>query len=102
MRETERCDGGCNLNLYIGYILYIVKDLCDINGYLQADGPRGEPLPGPPPLPPRAPSRRAWEGATVAIFGNWFPARAAPASRRGRRLASGSSPLTRSEVILCV
>lgn len=25
----------CNLNLYIGYILYIVKDLCDINGYLQ-------------------------------------------------------------------
>lgn len=27
----------CNLNLYIDeYILYIVKDLCDINGYLQS------------------------------------------------------------------
>jgi len=24
----------CNLILYIGYILYIVKSLCDINGYV--------------------------------------------------------------------
>lgn len=27
-------DGSCNLILYIGYILYIVKSLCDINGYV--------------------------------------------------------------------
>lgn len=26
--------GLCNLILYIGYILYIVKSLCDINGYV--------------------------------------------------------------------
>lgn len=26
--------GSCNLILYIGYILYIVKSLCDINGYV--------------------------------------------------------------------
>lgn len=30
----SRADGSCNLILYIGYILYIVKSLCDINGYV--------------------------------------------------------------------
>lgn len=40
LRATDRTnresalDGSCNLILYIGYILYIVKSLCDINGYV--------------------------------------------------------------------
>jgi len=35
MSDWDLCIvGSCNLILYIGYILYIVKSLCDINGYV--------------------------------------------------------------------